>query len=94
METNIVREHSHILRERMGNKKNRCVYCYSEERLTIDHKVPKSLGGSDEKNNLQYACKRCNGYKGSIKHHVFRKLIRACYAIESERKIRKENTTK
>lgn len=90
----MVREYTHILRDRIGNKKKRCVYCYSEERLTIDHKVPKSLGGSDEKNNLQYACSRCNSYKGSIKHHTFRKLIRACYAIESQRRLRKETIKK
>lgn len=42
-----------------------CEYCHSSERLsasrfTVDHVVPKSLGGSDETGNLALACRRCN----------------------------------
>ena len=42
-----------------------CEYCHSSERLsasrfTIDHVAPKSIGGSDELNNLALACRRCN----------------------------------
>lgn len=42
-----------------------CEYCHSSERLsashfTIDHVTPKSLGGSDEPENLALACRRCN----------------------------------
>jgi HNH endonuclease len=42
-----------------------CEYCHSSERLsanrfTIDHVIPRSLGGSDELNNLALACRRCN----------------------------------
>ena len=42
-----------------------CEYCHSPERLsanrfTIDHVMPKSLGGSDEWINLALACRRCN----------------------------------
>lgn len=42
-----------------------CEYCHSSERLsasrfTIDHITPKSLGGSDELENLALACRRCN----------------------------------
>ncbi len=51
-----------IIRERA---KYICEYCHSSERLsanrfTIDHVIPKSLGGSDEINNLALACRRCN----------------------------------
>jgi hypothetical protein len=51
-----------IIRERA---KYICEYCHSSERLsanrfTIDHVIPKSLGGSDETNNLALACRRCN----------------------------------
>lgn len=40
-------------------------YCHSPERLsanrfTVDHVIPKSLGGSDELDNLALACRRCN----------------------------------
>lgn len=42
-----------------------CEYCHSPERLsanrfTFDHVLPKSLGGSDEMENLSLACRRCN----------------------------------
>jgi HNH endonuclease len=42
-----------------------CEYCHSLEllsanRFTIDHIVPRSLGGSDELDNLALACRRCN----------------------------------
>ncbi|MBW4681117.1 MAG: HNH endonuclease [Microcoleus vaginatus WJT46-NPBG5] len=42
-----------------------CEYCHSSERLsanrfTVDHVIPKSLGGSDEIGNLALACRRCN----------------------------------
>ncbi|NJM99062.1 MAG: HNH endonuclease [Phormidesmis sp. RL_2_1] len=42
-----------------------CEYCHSSARLsasrfTIDHITPKSLGGSDELENLALACRRCN----------------------------------
>lgn len=42
-----------------------CEYCHSPERLsatrfTVDHVIPKSLGGSDDLSNLALACRRCN----------------------------------
>lgn len=42
-----------------------CEYCHSPERLsanrfTVDHLTPKSLGGSDDLNNLALTCRRCN----------------------------------
>jgi hypothetical protein len=51
-----------IVRERAAYL---CEYCHSPERLsanrfTVDHIIPKSLGGSDDINNLALACRRCN----------------------------------
>ncbi|MBJ7901191.1 MAG: HNH endonuclease [Cyanobacteria bacterium RI_101] len=42
-----------------------CEYCHSPERLsasrfTIDHILPRSLGGFDDPDNLALACRRCN----------------------------------
>jgi hypothetical protein len=42
-----------------------CEYCHSPERIsttrfTVDHLIPKSIGGSDELNNLALACRCCN----------------------------------
>lgn len=42
-----------------------CEYCHSPERIstsrfTIDHIQPRSLGGSDDPDNLALACSCCN----------------------------------
>lgn len=42
-----------------------CEYCHSPEqicsnRFTIDHIIPRSLGGTDERDNLALCCRRCN----------------------------------
>ncbi|MBW4435195.1 MAG: HNH endonuclease [Pelatocladus maniniholoensis HA4357-MV3] len=29
-------------------------------RFTVDHLIPRSLGGTDEVDNLALACRRCN----------------------------------
>jgi len=47
----------------------RCGYCLLCEtdigaELTFDHFQPQSAGGSDEADNLVYACHACNEFKG------------------------------
>ncbi len=55
-----------ILRQRVRKRAgSRCEYCHSPEkisstRFTLDHLYPRSLGGSDEFENLALACIRCN----------------------------------
>ena len=44
---------------------NRCQYCGSRERLTLDHVHPRSRGGPDTWENLVAACVPCNNRKGS-----------------------------
>jgi hypothetical protein len=44
---------------------NRCVYCRTTERLTVDHVVPLSRGGSHWPANLRPACISCNSRKGA-----------------------------
>lgn len=39
-------------------------YCGKKKIRTIDHKLPKSRGGTDSLDNLVTACKRCNVQKG------------------------------
>ncbi len=48
----------------------RCAYCQTQQhisgvRLTVDHIVPESLGGTIEKRNLCLACWDCNLYKAA-----------------------------
>ena len=47
-----------------------CAYCQTQQqisgvRLTVDHIVPESLGGTTEKRNLCLACWDCNLYKAA-----------------------------
>jgi len=44
--------------------KNKCQYCGSTKRLTIDHIIPSSRGGKDTWENLTVACFSCNILKG------------------------------
>ena len=56
---------------------HKCQYCGSTRKLTIDHVIPKSKGGSDDWENLVVACSSCN-IKKSDKNleHTGMKLIR------------------
>ena len=44
-----------------------CQECYRRKKLTpatdVDHIVPKSLGGTDDEDNLQSLCKECHKFK-------------------------------
>lgn len=43
---------------------NRCVYCGSKQRkLTADHWMPLSKGGTNDINNIVPACRSCNSRK-------------------------------
>lgn len=43
-----------------------------ERQATIDHKKPKSQGGTEEDDNLVTCCLRCNQEKGDIPYGVYR----------------------
>jgi len=50
-----------------------CEYCKTSSRLTgtplvIEHILPRSLGGSDDRSNLAASCYRCNEFKGAKNH--------------------------
>lgn len=50
--------------ELMGNKCQICNKTNAEAKLTIDHIIPVSLGGTNEISNLQPLCLSCNSRKG------------------------------
>ena len=57
---------SRPLRTKIFDRDGRvCVYCGSSENLSVDHILPKSLGGGDEEENLVTSCSRCNSMKGA-----------------------------
>jgi hypothetical protein len=46
-----------------------CEYCQTQQQLigmplVIDHIIPRSLGGSQDRTNLAASCYRCNEFKG------------------------------
>ena len=48
-----------------------CAYCYTTEAntgqpMTVDHIVPQAQGGETTFDNLCFACRRCNEFKGSV----------------------------
>lgn len=43
----------------------RCLWCNGWGQKTLDHFVPRSLGGTDETENLFTACMRCNRRRGN-----------------------------
>jgi HNH endonuclease len=53
----------------------RCEYCKSSSRLTgtplvMEHIFPRSLGGTDDQENLAASCYRCNEFKGAKTHAI------------------------
>lgn len=42
-----------------------CLRCGARRKLSIDHIVPRSLGGGTTRDNLQTLCKPCNSRKGA-----------------------------
>jgi 5-methylcytosine-specific restriction endonuclease McrA len=56
---------------------NKCQYCGSTRRLTIDHVLPKSRGGDDSWSNMVVACSACNTKKGDkLLEHTGMRLAR------------------
>lgn len=43
--------------------------------MTIEHVIPRSLGGTDEETNLVAACKKCNSMRSNYDHLIFARII-------------------
>ncbi len=52
------------LRQSIIQRDGCCQMCGIEERLSVDHIVPRHLGGDDNPSNLQVLCSSCNSSKG------------------------------
>lgn len=54
--------------EILGRDQRKCAYCLlevSEDTYVLDHLVPTSKGGTNNKQNLVTSCPACNGRKGN-----------------------------
>lgn len=56
------KEHRELIVKEFNGK---CLCCGSRKKLTIDHVVPISQGGTDDIENLQLLCRSCNSRKGT-----------------------------
>lgn len=45
---------------------NRCVYCGSDYKLTLDHDIPEALGGALTVENCVTCCYSCNRQKKAM----------------------------
>lgn len=65
---------------------NRCAYCHADLtyarneglciEFTIDHILPRILGGTDDLENLALSCFTCNNDKGILTEEQFRREVR------------------
>jgi 5-methylcytosine-specific restriction endonuclease McrA len=57
-----------------------------DNQLTLDHIVPRSLGGTDHLENLVLSCAGCNQWKGSLKYenHCTRCIARFAKVAKEE----------
>lgn len=73
----------------MMNAAGRCIYCGEDLGQThnhsLDHKLPRSRGGSDYPDNLHIdCCMRCNRAKGSLTHDEFLQLMRVLRVMDDK----------
>ncbi len=56
-------------REVLRRDGHHCQYCGSTRKLTLDHVMPRSRGGTHSWDNVVAACERCNTMKGDRTPH-------------------------
>lgn len=63
-------------REVFRRDEHTCQYCGSHKRLTLDHVIPRSKGGSHTWDNVVTACAPCNHKKGAFLLHETRMQLK------------------
>ena len=75
-----------IVYTRDGGK---CKCCGSTQQLEYDHIVPYSCGGSNDRNNIQLLCQKCNRSKSNDCYcHIHGKKVGIDCCNDKEQKIR------
>ena len=76
--------------ELMKKKGLKCVYCNCTNPLllTIDHKIPKAQGGTDDESNLQVCCWFCNQLKDRLLHQDFKKYYKSLISLWELKKVK------
>lgn len=69
-----------------------CCYCNRKlnkmHKKTKEHIVPKSLGGTDNKLNIIYACFDCNNMRANLSFYDFRNKILMTLQTNKDIKLR------
>lgn len=62
----------------LSKQGGKCLYCWTPitvRQATIEHKIPRSRKGGNERHNIGASCDPCNQTKGTMTHEEFCRLI-------------------
>jgi len=59
------RNRASVLEANRRYNRGLCNYCGTAPATTADHRIPRSIGGTNDISNLVPACAWCNGKKGA-----------------------------
>lgn len=65
-----------------------CFWCGTKldrHNRSIDHLVPRSLGGNSKPENLVLSCKFCNGRRGDMAAGLFKEVMRGAVPLSEAR---------
>ena len=68
-----------------------CCYClnvFFMDKLTIEHVIPRSLGGTNDDSNIALACAPCNNEKGREAWIFKKEFLKENYEQHSEQHLR------
>lgn len=74
-----------ILDDIFQRDKFTCQYCGAKRDLSIDHKVPISMGGKSTKKNMCIACCSCNSIKSNLTVKEFKEKYKEYLKVRIER---------